>query len=81
MTLSKRGIGIFLLGFGIGAYIIRESLHYIAAFSLTFKTTGISNTMMENNLSLIPPPFPILIPLALVVLGIFYLVWSEFEGK
>ncbi len=65
MTWSKKGIGIFLLGFGIGAYIIRESLHYIAAISLSFKTTGISNTMMENNLSLIPPPFSIVFLLSL----------------
>ncbi|CAH1224298.1 hypothetical protein PAECIP111892_05466 [Paenibacillus auburnensis] len=79
--MNKKGVGITLLALGIVSYLIRESIHYIGATLLSFKFSGISNTTIKSNLSLIPPPFSMTVPTILVIFGIFYLVWSELERK
>ncbi|CAM4519832.1 hypothetical protein [Paenibacillus typhae] len=79
--MSKKGVGVIILVLGVISYIIRESLHYLAAVSLSFKLSGISNTMIAEPLSLIPPPFAMTVPIVLIIIGIIYLVWSEIEKK
>ncbi|MDF9843531.1 MULTISPECIES: hypothetical protein [unclassified Paenibacillus] len=79
--MSKKGVGVILLMLGVISYIIRESLHYLAAVSLSFKLSGISNTMIAETLSLIPPPYAMTVPIVLIIIGIIYLVWSEIEKK
>jgi hypothetical protein len=81
MVLNKRGVGIILLALGVISYIIREALHYIVATSMSLKTPGFTNTMLENALMWTPPPFSIGVPIVLVILGILYLIWSELRKE
>lgn len=74
--MNKRSAGVVFLSLGLLLFIFKDAIRFLVASALTFKVSGMSDSLIETRLEYVPQPYSLIIPILFIILGIVYLIWS-----